>query len=85
MEKTNNLMNPKIAYEESTYLIYSCFEAAISGSLLIDSARTIDEAESKITIYKERHETSVKNNPALYRPTKTRFCYIENKASYWVY
>jgi len=78
-------MNPKTAYEESTYLIYSCFDAAISGSVLIDSAITIEEAESKLIMYKERHDTCVKNNPALYRGTKSRFCYIQNKAQYWVY
>jgi hypothetical protein len=81
-----------MTYAKSTYLIYVCFEtkrteqeSTIAGSLLLDHANTIDEANEKITMYKERSNECDKqyNFCSNYALNTRRYVSIENKSYWW--
>lgn len=81
-----------MAYATSKYLIYNCFEtkrspndSTIAGSLLLDGANTVKEAEEKMEMYKSRSasydEQYGKYDTAYHK--SSRFTYIVNKPEWW--
>ena len=59
------------------YLIYTCFETTnkIAGSVLLDTAQTEEEAQSKMEMYKARSDAFYEEYPLLKNGT-TRHTYI---------
>ena len=81
-----------MTYAKSNYLIYVYFEtkrteqeSTIAGRLLLDHANTIEEANEKINMYKQRaNECDVKYNfCANYALNTRRYVSIENKSYWW--
>lgn len=75
-------------YASSNYLIYSCFEtqstdssSKIGGSLLLDGANTVEEAEAKIAIYRAQKEDCDKRY--ISSQSSSRYVYIANKPEWW--
>ena len=75
-----------MTYSSAKYLIYVCFDSknpmtgsVVSGSHLLDSAMTDEEAHSKIEIYKERAKSSTYQ----YGNKNSRYTFIENKSDWW--
>lgn len=67
-------------YAHAEYLIYSTFEtkfsmsdSTIAGSLLIDSAMTMDEVTQKVEVY----------NSTLNDKSTSKIIYIANKKHWW--
>jgi hypothetical protein len=78
----------RMSYADSNFLIYVSWDkceagkSTISGSLLLDSALTIEEAQEKVAMYKERAETFRKetwDDPNVTR----RYTYIDNRREWW--
>ena len=71
-------------YAESNFLIYVCWDTTtptggvVSGSLLLDSALTTEEAAEKVEKYRERSYASYKDSN-----TVSRFTYINNRREWW--
>lgn len=74
-----------MSYTDSKFLIYACWsthrpeESTISGSLLLDSALTVEEAQEKTVMYKERAESYGAGDPH----TTRRYIYINNRREWW--
>ena len=75
-----------MSYSSAKYLIYVCFDtknpmtgSVVSGSHLLDSAMTDEEAHSKIEMYKER----AKSCTYQYGNKNSQYTYIENKSYWW--
>ena len=78
----------RMSYADSNFLIYVSWDkreagkSTISGSLLLDSALTVEEAQEKVAMYKERAETFRKetwDDPNVTR----RYNYIDNRREWW--
>jgi hypothetical protein len=79
-------------YATAKYLIYTCFdtkrsptESTIAGSLLLDGAKTIQEAEEKVELYRSRgveYDAQYAQYDTAYHKS-SRYIYIENKAEWW--
>ena len=54
----------------------------IGGSLLLDSANSVEEATMKITMYKERSDL-YKKECYSDEATSNRYTYVENRAEWW--
>jgi hypothetical protein len=80
-----------MSYATSKYLIYTCFESkrtehesTIAGNLLLDHADTLEEAEEKVQMYKQRgNEYDAKIDSREYYSSKTRYIHIENRPEWW--
>ena len=75
-------------YASSNYLIYKCFEtqssdssSKICGSLLLNGANTIEEAEAKLASYRAQQEHFDKIHPL--SKSSSRYMYISNKSEWW--
>jgi hypothetical protein len=79
-----------MSYATSKYLIYTCFESkrtqhesTIAGNLLLDHAATLEEAEEKVQMYKQRgdeYDTKIDSRDYSY---KTRYIHIPNRPEWW--
>ena len=72
-------------YASSAYLIYSCFETSkrICGSVLMDCAMTVEEAEEKIRVLKKRGEDFNAKYPILKDGTPKSIIYVTNQPHWW--
>ena len=74
------------------FLIYSCFSSKmpigmggsiISGSLIVGSANTTEEAEQKIEVLKERKRDFNEKFPSLNKDRESHYVFIENQPEWW--
>jgi len=71
-------------FANSKFLIYSTFETAnrIGGSLLVDCAMTVEEAEAKVRDLEKKHVVFELKYPQLVDGTR-RITYITNQEHWW--
>lgn len=79
-----------VAYDTSKYLIYCKFAtkeredtSSIGGSLLIDAAMTVEEANDKIAIYRKRREEFDAKFPSSAYSSTSEYVYITNNPEWW--
>jgi len=74
----------RMSFSTAKYLIYNCFMTQteygkVGGSLLVDSANSVEEAIRLIDMYKVRAEEGIQ----LFNSDTTRYTYIENRPEWW--